>query len=213
MYHRSDEKEIPKRKIKRKRTKEGEWKAKTKFRQHGKRKDNKNKNKYRKEICIVSSRTRHDTCVSHKLHPVYIVRTMICSYFGISFFEFAKNVYLQILYENIYRKKNWTWNIKYWNLVLELLTLSTKAWFSGGGPKHASTLSHPRESIPLWTRQPNRSFCSFTRSNSVDVRYLLMFCASRNRNSFIKEKITFMGEWERMRAQTRIHTWRWQTSG
>lgn len=60
------------------------------------------KKKYRKEICIVSSRTRHDTCVSHKLHPVYIVRTMICSYFGISFFGFAKNVYLQILYENIY---------------------------------------------------------------------------------------------------------------
>lgn len=26
------------------------------------------------------------------LHPVYIVRTMICSYFGISFFGFAKNV-------------------------------------------------------------------------------------------------------------------------
>lgn len=68
------------------------------------------KKNYRKEICIVSSRTRHDTCVSHKLHPVYIVRTMICSYFGISFFEFAKNVYLQILYENIYRKKL---NMKY----------------------------------------------------------------------------------------------------
>lgn len=81
-------------------------KSKDEFRQHGKRKDNKNeKKKYRKEICIVPSRTRHDTCVSHKLHPVYIVRTMICSYFGISFFEFAKNVYLQILYENIYRKK------------------------------------------------------------------------------------------------------------
>lgn len=49
------------------------------------------------------------------LHPVYIVRTMICSYFGISFFGFAKNVYLQILYmnkkkkkdENIYRKTNY----------------------------------------------------------------------------------------------------------
>ena len=28
--------------------------------------------------------------VSHKLHPVYIVRTMIRSYFGIIFFGFAK---------------------------------------------------------------------------------------------------------------------------
>lgn len=86
-----------------------ERKAKTNSGNTERRKDNKNKKKYRKEICIVSSRTRHDTCVSHKLHPVYIVRTMICSYFGISFFEFAKNVYLQILYEEyIYRKKNWT---------------------------------------------------------------------------------------------------------
>lgn len=82
----------------------GRMKSKYEFRQYGK-KDNKNKNKIQKEMCIVSSRTRHDTCVSYKLHPVYIVRTMICSYFGISFFEFAKNVYLQILYENIYRKK------------------------------------------------------------------------------------------------------------
>lgn len=30
--------------------------------------------------------------VSHKLHPVYIVRTMIRSYFGISFFGFAKKI-------------------------------------------------------------------------------------------------------------------------
>lgn len=98
-------------------TKEGKkTKNHDKFRQHGKMRDNKKKKKYRKEICIVSSRTRHDTCVSHKLHPVYIVRTMICSYFGISFFGFAKNVYLQILYENIYihiyiEKKNWTYEI------------------------------------------------------------------------------------------------------
>lgn len=101
----------------------------------------------------------------------------------------------------IEKKKNWTWNIKYWNLVLELLTLSTKAWFSGGGPKRASTLSHPRKSIPLWTRQPN-SFCSFTRLDRVDVRYLLMFCASRNRNSSIREKVTFVRERERMRTET-----------
>lgn len=106
MYHRSDEKEMPKRMRKVIANERGRMKGKDEFRQHGKRNDNKNKKKnYRKEMCIVSSRTRHDTCVSHKLHPVYIVRTMICSYFGISFFEFAKNVYLQILYENIYRKK------------------------------------------------------------------------------------------------------------
>lgn len=99
-------KKVPKRKRKTEANERGRMKSKDEFRQHGKRKDNKNeKKKYRKEICIVPSRTRHDTCVSHKLHPVYIVRTMICSYFGISFFEFAKNVYLQILYENIYRKK------------------------------------------------------------------------------------------------------------
>lgn len=105
MYHRSDEKEIPKWKGKRKRTKEGEWKANTNSGNTERRRIIRTKKNTEREICIVSSRTRHDTCVSHKLHPVYIVRTMICSYFGISFFEFAKNVYLQILYENIYRKK------------------------------------------------------------------------------------------------------------
>jgi len=139
-------------------------------------------------MCIVSSRTRHDTCVSHKLHPVYIVRTMICSYFGISFFEFAKNVYLQILYENIYRKKrkNWTWNIKYWNLVLELLTLFDQAWFFGGGREtRVNSVAPPEIDFPL--NQPNKNFCSFTRSDNVDVRSLLMFCASRNRNSSIRE--------------------------
>lgn len=30
----------------------------------------------------------------------------------------------------------------------------------------------------------------------MDVRYLLMFCASRNRNSSIREKVTFVGERE-----------------
>lgn len=36
------------------------------------------------------------------LHPVYIVRTMICSYFGISFFGFAKNV---LSTDSIWKKK------------------------------------------------------------------------------------------------------------
>lgn len=47
------------------------------------------------------------------LHPVYIVRTMICSYFGISFFGFAKNVlstdsiWKKKRNENIYRKTDY----------------------------------------------------------------------------------------------------------
>lgn len=178
MYHRSDDKEIPKRKRKRKRTKEGEWRAKDEFRQYGKRKGNKNKKKItEKEICIVSSRTRHDTCVSHKLHPVYIVRTMICSYFGISFFEFAKNVYLQILYENIYRKKKLNMKYKVLKSSSGIVNPFDQAWFSGGEGRNARRLCRtPGNRIPFWTRQPNRSFCSFTRSDNVDVRSLLIFC-------------------------------------
>lgn len=87
-------------------------KTTTNSRQHAKERERERemikeiREKYRtKRYISIEQNTRHDTCVSHKLHPVYIVRTMICSYFGISFFGFAKNVYLQILYENIYRKK------------------------------------------------------------------------------------------------------------
>lgn len=154
---------------------------------------------------------------------------MICSYFGISFFEFAKNVYLQILYENIYTyiciyvhirvciciythmylEKNWTWNIKYWNLVLELLTLSTKRNFPGTG-RSVDSVASPGNRFPLWKPdiETNRNFCSFTQSNDVDVRSLLMFCSSRNRNSSIRENvvITFVGERERMRVEMREDT-------
>lgn len=65
---------------------------------------------------------------------------MICSYFGISFFEFAKNVYLQILYENIYRKKKLDMKYKVLKSSSGIVNPFDQAWLFPGVGRNARRL-------------------------------------------------------------------------
>lgn len=74
---------------------------------------------------------------------------MICSYFGISFFEFAKNVYLQILYENIYRKKKNDMKYKVLKSSSGIVNPFDQAWFFRGWAEMRVDSVAPPEIDPL----------------------------------------------------------------